>query len=731
MRHQVTSVGGLGFQARQHNSSQLSPIAVLLATLIFVLVGAGSGLIHATYTGIGERDTSRAPFLVAEDSPSFLYREVHDLMVYHPYDASLVYMWPLEPDVPVPPGLTKWPEPGQVVLSPRLAEIDERENILERYGTVVGTIDKSGLATSTELLAYIVPASMPESVATNVMYDNNAFGNTDLEGGFLGQAVEIESLSLTLAAYFLTIGMGAIIFGSVVLYQGKERWQRQNLVLYSLGYSRNMRMRWMTGQLWRPVATGVGLGSLLLIPLFITDIKLPGRDFTIWHQDISDHWYLILLHTLTPLVLYVIVLAHTATRVPTVISTNRPQGADREYSSFRAAVCFFAVPVAIVLVVITQRTGFTYIFFIYLFVLLVVFATLIDLVGWSMNRVSRRIRSFGDANKNVGAIVGSAGIQFRIQPMAILAVAMAITIITGAQIQSFLVAWSQSSREWKAVYDQFDGETFEISPMPGGDLSPLTTIINRIDLDANNYSLILLETDCSRENCPVSVSLEGATKDLEDLRNLNPAYHFYLFADTEPAVSDFNSMIRRATENPDNWDLQYQVSIVASESGSLDTATLKRILAEESTPMWRSGSPGSIEYYGSFQSAQAASWVGWMAVIGLAIVLWAIVISLLSDLRTTIRRLAPLTVFANSEGITRSVSLIRIGVPITLGVSIGAAVGLMLCAALALTFGSSLTYIIPFFIACLAVTGLVVLFGILYSFIQAQRFLSTWKVGRW
>lgn len=147
--------------------------------------------------------------------------------------------------------------------------------------------------------------------------------------------------------------------------------------------------------------------------------------------------------------------------------------------------------------------------------------------------------------------------------------------------------------------------------------------------------------------------------------------------------------------------------------------------------MWRSGSPGSIEYYGSFQSAQAASWVGWMAVIGLAIVLWAIVISLLSDLRTTIRRLAPLTVFANSEGITRSVSLIRIGVPITLGVSIGAAVGLMLCAALALTFGSSLTYIIPFFIACLAVTGLVVLFGILYSFIQAQRFLSTWKVGRW
>lgn len=724
-------VGELGFRARQHDSTQFAPLTVLLAALIFILVGAGAGIIHASYAGIEERDMSRAPFRIEEENPSFLYRQVHDMMVYSPYDASLVYIWPLDSDAPIPPGLTTWPEPGHVVLSPRLAEMDAREKIFERYGEVVGTIDESGLATSTELLAYIVPKTMPDTVATNVMYPNNGFGNADVDAGFLGQAADIEPLHLTLVAYFITIGIGATIFGSVVIYQGKERWQKQSLILYSLGYSSKMRLRWMAGQLWRPFATGAGIGFLLLIPLFLTNIKLPGRDFTIWKRDVSSYWYLILLYALIPLVIYGFFLTRTATRVPVTISTNRPQVADREYSPVRAATCFFSVPIAVVLIVVFHRTADTYVFFIYLAVLLLVFATLIDLIGWAMVRISRRVRTLGDINKNVGAIIGSAGIQHRIRPVAILAVAIAATIIVGAQIQSYLVAWSQSSREWTTVYDQFDGEVLEVSPLPGADLSQLDSIVDRINPVANNYSLVLIETDCSRDDCPVTVAFAGESADLEDLRELNPAYYFHLFADTEPAISDFETMTSQAMENPENWDLQYQISIVASEPGSLDATSIKQIIAEESTPMWRSGSPASLEYYGSFQGAQTASWVGWMAVIGLAIVLWAIVLSLLSDLRTTIRRLAPLTVFANSEGVVRSVSFIRVSVPIVLGVGIGTAVGLMLCAALTLSFKSSLTPVIPFFIACLTVTGLIVALGILYSFIQAHRLLSTWKVGRW
>jgi hypothetical protein len=60
--------------------------------------------------------------------------------------------------VPVPPGLTGAPGPGQAVVSPALAELIERvpaEQLGDRFGQVVGTIGPDGLTRPDELVAVL------------------------------------------------------------------------------------------------------------------------------------------------------------------------------------------------------------------------------------------------------------------------------------------------------------------------------------------------------------------------------------------------------------------------------------------------------------------------------------------------------------------------------------------------------------------------------------------------
>src|SRR5207244_315100 len=64
---------------------------------------------------------------------------------------------------PPPPGLGAWPRPGEAYVSPALLDALNGIAARDRYGRIVATIGRSGLADPGEMIAYIAPAVEPRT----------------------------------------------------------------------------------------------------------------------------------------------------------------------------------------------------------------------------------------------------------------------------------------------------------------------------------------------------------------------------------------------------------------------------------------------------------------------------------------------------------------------------------------------------------------------------------------
>lgn len=70
-------------------------------------------------------------------------------------EVAVVALQPVASNPPLPPGLSTLPGPGEAVLSPALHDLLADEGAPERFGREVGTIGPDGLASATELIAYV------------------------------------------------------------------------------------------------------------------------------------------------------------------------------------------------------------------------------------------------------------------------------------------------------------------------------------------------------------------------------------------------------------------------------------------------------------------------------------------------------------------------------------------------------------------------------------------------
>ncbi|WP_150114475.1 hypothetical protein [Corynebacterium oculi] len=390
MRRSSSGVSGLGYLARP---PRFASVSLFLAVLILGLASAGLGTMPTAYSGIEGRDTARTPVVAAEgEEAAFLYREVHDSMVDTPLDATLIYLWPLAENAPLPPGVTQWPDPGEAVLSPALQEMEPGEGLDSRYGQVVGTIGREGLATENEALAYVVPRTMPEEIRESFMTASTGYGAV---GMGTGEVIETVPFPLAAAAYALTVGVAAAILGIIAVAQGREGRQRQNMLRFTLGYSWRERLRWMAAQVWWPLLGAIALPMAAMAFAGTYGLRLPGMGNGVWSEDIRAGLPVILGAMLCSWLVFLIYYLRSSLVVPKNLAANRPRAREREFSPRRALACFLAAPAAVGVLVAVQRTSSQLLFFVYLVALLVVVFTLFDLVGYLMLRVSAAVRKRG------------------------------------------------------------------------------------------------------------------------------------------------------------------------------------------------------------------------------------------------------------------------------------------------------------------------------------------------
>lgn len=259
-------------------------IAMASATAVLALTCLILAASYAVYAERAIHDGARFPMGAASKSDTnVLWTAGFDTLSDH-LQHSVVLIEPVAKDAPLPPGLDRWPDPGQVFISPQLVRDGQKEGIEFRYGHMVGQIAASGLSVPDERLAYVRPLAghMPP--------------NAQLVAGFglppvpawqattnviFGETLQILGLEV-----FLPLVAGfALLPALVLLYVaggvGAEERARRDLLLESLGATPWAR-RWMRlGDVLAPLLSGLALACVAAGTLLVTGLRIPVTRFVL------------------------------------------------------------------------------------------------------------------------------------------------------------------------------------------------------------------------------------------------------------------------------------------------------------------------------------------------------------------------------------------------------------------------------------------------------------------
>ncbi|MFF8265662.1 ABC transporter permease [Streptomyces virginiae] len=328
-------------------------VALLLATLVLSLSLGSLVAVHAVYAGKEERRTARTPV-----APDGALEHAADVTLWLVGSDSLdgerrfsvVFLAPHRGNAPLPPGLDRWPEPGEAVLSPALREAGADEDIDHRYGRLAGTIGQQGLDEPSEWLAYVHP---PDGLNAQRFTDAVAgFGPTagrvvaGLEPGsgrlddkpeWMFQAAVLGMLVLPAAALLV-----------VAARTGAHARDRRAALVMALGGRRVDRALITFGEAALPAVLGALAGTAAIAAVLLHDIRIPYTDYILSSSHLRHYG---LSAVLTPLAAFLITLTTVALAdlAPRAnASGTRPRSTSRSAWLPRLAALF---PVAIILAV--------------------------------------------------------------------------------------------------------------------------------------------------------------------------------------------------------------------------------------------------------------------------------------------------------------------------------------------------------------------------------------------
>ncbi|MDQ1294166.1 MAG: hypothetical protein QG608_2049, partial [Actinomycetota bacterium] len=210
------------------------------------------------------------------------------------HDEMPFVVFSIEPrvaDAPLPPGLPRWPEPGEAFVSPQLLKDGAGEQVADRYGKLAGVIGEDGLGVPDERLVWRRP---PRGVAL----DGNITLNFDEFVG-LEKATPVggwgESEYLFSWREFSHAVLGLLTLPALaLLYVGNgfgiEERRRRDLLLSTMGASGLQRWWIRIGDVAGPILAGLGVALAGLLAVIWTDPRLPITGFIVPGNYLAAHW---------------------------------------------------------------------------------------------------------------------------------------------------------------------------------------------------------------------------------------------------------------------------------------------------------------------------------------------------------------------------------------------------------------------------------------------------------
>ncbi|MEU4365575.1 FtsX-like permease family protein [Promicromonospora sp. NPDC023987] len=192
--------------------------------------------------------------------PSALTQEVRSMFREDPLVGLVIQ--PEDDDAPLPPGVTQQLAPGEVVLSPALADLlasDDGAALRGRWGDdVVGTIGAEGLTGPEELRFYLGTDQLNTANATRIQ----SFGG----GGPVSDGPDPVLLLLVLVGMVVLL-LPVGIFVSTAVRFGSENRDRRLAALRLVGADVGMTRRIAAGETLAGAAGGLVVGGLLFLAI--------------------------------------------------------------------------------------------------------------------------------------------------------------------------------------------------------------------------------------------------------------------------------------------------------------------------------------------------------------------------------------------------------------------------------------------------------------------------------
>ncbi|MFD5136074.1 hypothetical protein ACFWMX_07495 [Streptomyces sp. NPDC058378] len=274
-------------------------VALTIATAVLAVTLVSVVATWATYEKRTERGAARTPVLrlhegqTPDEAPLRLQMYLDDV---HDRQVEVVFVEPVRPDAPLPPGMSRWPGAGEAVLSPSLAA----DGVGDRYGRVVGSIAPEGLASPGERYAYARPADGSLTVEHAMLA--TGFGSPDA-GGF-GDLATVRPFSVFLSLLIAMLGLPAGLFAVVATRLGAAGRDRRTALLGALGGSRRQLALLSTGEAAPALLLGVALTAPALGAVLVTDVRIPFVGYVLAASDMRAHaWQLVGALIAAPLML--------------------------------------------------------------------------------------------------------------------------------------------------------------------------------------------------------------------------------------------------------------------------------------------------------------------------------------------------------------------------------------------------------------------------------------------
>ncbi|MEV6397437.1 permease [Streptomyces sp. NPDC051907] len=613
----------------------------------------------ATYHGRETRADARGPVITDRKDAALLYREGADSVGNMP--VSVVFVHPLTAEAPVPAGVTRWPQPGEVLLSPELVRTGGGEGILTRYGTFAGTVTTDGLVTPSERIAYVRVADTPPKDDPRWMRVL-AFGSG---GGATGEMADQRPVSSPVLALWALTGLPALALTVVAARVGSRTRDRRSSLLQALGGTWRHRMIVNVGEAAIPAALGTLAALLPYAVASVRDIRLPPTGYILDHRDVWAAWPTAAASAAVSLlaVLSIVVGTHRVHRDGT---STRPASFTSRVPAWRLVLCGAGVALVLTSQYVPRRAQLV----VFACGTVVMWAFLSSLVALLTRHLGSWIADNGRRRGHAGRMIGGRWTHAHPGVIVRLALAMVIGIGIVAQMQVWISRLGEQSHAAVATHERIKDTVIELAT---GSMTASQAERFRSSLPAGSVLLTRTFHDPGTSQ-DTWVTIGGSCRDLRTL-------HVACRGDTGPAAGSGAQV-----EEMRRWygNLRFaqvpRIAVKADGTQSLLVVTpAPGQLAAVKQAAYTLPNPSvQVEALGGNWLASSGSrlpnWIQLFGVTGILFILLAGAVSAAAEFVRIRHALAPLSVLTGHRRVFRSVTSWHLTVPLLIATVVAGAV---------------------------------------------------------